>query len=65
MSAHTLGPWTTQGWVPTWAYIPVKDARFNVIAAMYPDIGHGYSRDEVEANALLLLQGKTNEPPRA
>src|SRR5690242_4810195 len=53
MTEHTDGPWRTQGWVPTWAYIPVKDARHNVIASIYPDIGHNYTREEVEANARL------------
>lgn len=50
----TLGPWTSQGWVPTWMYIPVKDARFNVVCTMCPDAAHGYTRDEVEANARLI-----------
>ncbi len=50
----TSGPWVSQGWVPTWAYIPVRDAHHNVIASMYPDAAHNYTRDEVEANAHLI-----------
>lgn len=53
---HTPGPWRTQGWVPTWAYIPIKDARHNLVASLYPDTGHGYSREEVEANANLIVR---------
>lgn len=54
MSEHTRGPWQTQGWVPTWAYIPVKDAQHNLVCSMYPDSTHGYHRDAVEANARLI-----------
>ena len=49
----TQGPWRTQGWVPTWAYIPVKDARYNVVCSLYPNAGH-YTREDVEANARLI-----------
>jgi hypothetical protein len=61
MSANrwTPGPWKSQGWVPTWAYIPVKDARHNVVAAMYPDTAHEYTRDDVEANARLIAAAPT------
>ena len=51
---HTSGPWHTQGWVPTWAYIPVKDARHNLVCSLYPDTAHNYTREEVEANACLI-----------
>lgn len=51
---HTRGPWRTQGWVPTWAYIPVNDANHNLVCSMYPDQLHGYSHDAVEANARLI-----------
>lgn len=51
---HTPGPWRSQGWVPTWAYIPIHDARHNLIASMYPDSGHKYTREQVEANARLV-----------
>ena len=51
---HTPGPWRSQGWVPTWAYIPVHDARHNLVASLYPDIRHDYSLDKVEANARLI-----------
>ena len=60
MSAkHTAAPWRTQGWVPTWAYIPVKDARHNIVCSMHPDDGHGYTREEVEANAHLIAAAPT------
>ena len=49
----TTGPWRTQGWVPTWAYIPVKDARHNVVCSLYPNAGY-YTREDVEANARLI-----------
>lgn len=52
---HTATPWRTQGWVPTWAYIPIHDARHNLIASLYPDLAHGYSRDETQANAELIV----------
>lgn len=52
MAGHTLGPWRTQGWVPTWAYIQVKDAAHNTVCSLYPD--RLYSRDYVEANARLI-----------
>src|ERR1019366_10681290 len=51
----TPAPWVSQGWIPTWAYIPIKDARFNVICAMYPDVAHNYTREEVAANARLII----------
>lgn len=51
---HTRAPWRSQGWVPTWAYIPIHDASHNLIASMYPDSGHRYTREEVEANARLV-----------
>lgn len=54
----TDGPWTSQGWVPTWAYIPVHDARHNLVCSLYPDIGRGYGRNEVEANAHLIAASK-------
>lgn len=54
MSAHTPEPWKSQGWVPTWAYIPVHDAQHNLVASLYPDDSHGYSRKSVEANARLI-----------
>lgn len=50
----TPGPWRTQGWVPCWAYIPVKDAHHNLVASLYPDAGHGYTREQVDANANLI-----------
>jgi len=56
MSGHTRGPWKTQGWVPTWAYIPVMDASHNLVASLYPDFGHNYTREEVEANARLIAE---------
>lgn len=59
MSGATPGPWRAQGWVPTrayrtWTYIPIKDARNNLIASMYPDRGSNYTREQVEANARLI-----------
>jgi hypothetical protein len=54
MSKHTRAPWRTQGWVPTWAYIPVHDAAHNLVASLYPHAGHGYTREQVEANARLI-----------
>ena len=51
----TARPWHTQGWVPTWAYIPVHDASHNLVCSLYPDTGRGYTRDEVEANAALIV----------
>ena len=54
---HTPGPWRTQGWVPTWAYIPIHDARHNLVCSMYPDPGRGYTHDEVLANARLIVGG--------
>lgn len=57
---HTRTPWRTQGWVSTWAYIPVTDARHNMICSMYPDTGHNYTRDEVEANAAFLVRAANN-----
>lgn len=53
MSKHTRGPWRSQGWVPTWAYIPVHDASHNLVASFYPHEAKGYTRDQVEANARL------------
>ena len=50
----TPGPWTTQGWGALWAYIPVNDARHNLVCSMYPDPAHDYSRNEVLANAHLI-----------
>lgn len=52
---HTAGPWRTQGWVPTWAYIPVHDANHNLVASLYPNIARGYTREQVEANAHLVV----------
>ncbi len=52
--AQTAGPWRSQGWVPTWAYIPVHDARHNLVASLYPNEHRGYSRAEVESNASLI-----------
>jgi hypothetical protein len=51
---HTPGPWRTQGWVPTWAYIPIKDASHNLVCSMYPNSTLGYDRDAVAANARLI-----------
>jgi len=51
----TRGPWRTQGWVPTWAYIPIHDAAHNLVATLYPDLSHGYTREQVEANAHLIV----------
>jgi hypothetical protein len=53
-TAHTPGPWRSQGWVPTWAYIPVKNARHDLVCSVYPDTSHGYTRDEAEADARLI-----------
>lgn len=52
-NAHTAGPWQTQGWVPTWAYIPVHDAEHNLVASLYPN-ARGYRRNHVAANARLI-----------
>lgn len=52
MSRRT--PWTHQGWVPTWAYIPVHDAHHNLVCSLYPNTAHGYTREEVLANADLI-----------
>jgi hypothetical protein len=54
LTAHTPGPWRTQGWVPTWAYIPVKDASHNLVASLYPYELRNYTREQVEANARLI-----------
>ena len=53
-AGHTRAPWRSQGWVPTWAYIPVHDADHNLVASLYPNEHRGYSRDQVEANARLI-----------
>jgi hypothetical protein len=52
---HTPTPWRNQGWVPTWAYIPIHDASHNLVASMYPDSGHKYTREQVEANAAFIV----------
>ena len=49
---HTPGPWRTQGWVPTWAYIPVHDAHHNLVCSVYPS--RTCSREEVLGNAHLI-----------
>ena len=56
MSEPTPGPWVSQGWVPTWAYIPIKDARHNLVCSLHSHEGHNYTRDEVEANARLIVR---------
>lgn len=54
----TPGPWRTQGWVSTWAYIPVHDANHNLVASLYPNEGRGYTRADVEANARLVAAAR-------
>lgn len=56
VESNTAGPWRTQGWVPTWAYIPIKDARRNLVCSLYPDFDHGYTREDVEHNAKLIVR---------
>jgi hypothetical protein len=52
MEKHTSAPWGTQGWVPTWAYIPVHDAKHNLVCSIYPP-KYG-TREEALANARLI-----------
>ena len=56
MNEPTPGPWVSQGWVPTWAYIPIKDARHNLVCSLHSHEDHNYTRDEVEANARLIVR---------
>ena len=51
---HTPGPWRSQGWVPTWAYIPVHGANHNLICSVYPHTAKGYTHDDAEADARLI-----------
>lgn len=52
--SHAPGPWRSQGWVPTWTYIPVHDSRHNVVCSVYPNIHRGGSYDEAAATASLI-----------
>lgn len=54
MDEHTKGPWTSQGWVPTWAYIPVFNANHRMVCALYPEVLHGHTHERVAANARLI-----------
>ena len=53
MSGYTKGPWTTQGWVPTWAYIPV-DAMGGRVASCSKPRPDSDAYSEVVANARLI-----------
>lgn len=46
------GPWRTQGWVPTWAYIPVHDQHHNLVCSLYPSVH--VTHVEVAAKAKLI-----------
>ena len=52
----TPGPWASQGWVPTWACIPIKDARHNLVCSLHPHEAHNYTREEAKANARLIVR---------
>ena len=51
---HAPAPWRSQGWVPTWMYIPVHDARHNVVCSVYPNANRGGSYEEAAATANLI-----------
>ncbi len=52
LQQHTPAPWRTQGWVSTWAYIPVHDAHHNLVCSVYPS--RTCSREEALGNARLI-----------
>ena len=47
----TSARWTSQGWVPTWAYIPVHNERHQLVCSVYPPAG---SYDDAARNARLI-----------
>lgn len=50
---HTPGPWKSQGWVPTWAHIPIHGPGGRPLASFYPDMRIEGSYKQAEADARL------------
>ena len=47
----TSARWSSQGWVPTWTYIPVHNERHQLVCSVYPTAG---SYDDATRHARLI-----------
>jgi len=53
LTGFTEGPWKSQGWVPTWAYIPIHDSANNLVSSIYPN-ANWQDKKQTEATARLI-----------
>lgn len=53
ITSHTPGPWTSPGWIPTWAYVPVRSPS-GLICSVYPAGRNVDYLERAEANARLI-----------